>query len=133
MPPLTEFTNDEMEDARRAAETLISEKFRGYLPGRMLPMLIGRFRDDVAESLGMELPALPQRSGPVRSAKLDELTSSELEALLGAVVVLVSRFISLMGDPLLPVLLRELREALVIEKADRGSELARLTDKAKAP
>jgi hypothetical protein len=121
----------ELEDARHAAETLISEKFRSYLPGRMLPMLLGRFRDDIVESL--ELPALPQRSGPVRAAKLDELTSTEFDTLSGAVVILVTRFISLMSDPLLPELLRELRDALVIEKADRDSELARLTAKAKAP
>jgi hypothetical protein len=122
-------TPGELEDARHAVETLISERFRSYLPGRILPMLLGRFRDDVAESL--ELPALPQRSGLVRAAKLDELTSSELETLSGAVVILVTRFISVMSDPLLPELLRELRDALVIDRTDRDSQLARLTERAK--
>lgn len=88
--------------------------------GRMLPMLIGKFRDDVAESLGMELPPLPQRSGPVKVVKLDNLTSSELDTLSGAVLVLATRFTALMDDPLLPNLLREFRDALVIEKADRA-------------
>jgi hypothetical protein len=70
-----EITPDELRRARNAADTLISGTFRSYLPGRMLPMLLGKFRDDVAESLGMELPPLPRRSGPVRVVKLDNLTS----------------------------------------------------------
>jgi hypothetical protein len=69
----TEVTPDELREAHNAADTLISERFRSYLPGRMLPMLLGKFRDDVAESLGMELPPLPQRSGPVKVVKLDGL------------------------------------------------------------
>ncbi|MGH3232504.1 MAG: hypothetical protein ACRDOH_04455 [Streptosporangiaceae bacterium] len=97
---------------------LISERFRSYLRGRMLPMLLGKFRDDVAESLGMELP-LPQRSGPVKVVKLDDLTSSELDTLSDTVLVLTTRFTVLMDDSLLPKLLREFRDALVIEKADR--------------
>lgn len=127
-----EMTPDELREAHHAADTLISEKFRGYLPGRMLPMLLGRFRDDVAEALGMEFPPLPQRSGAVRVAKLDDLTSTELDTLSGAVVTLVTQFISLMDDPLLPKLLRELRDALTIEKADRARIADELREKAKA-
>jgi hypothetical protein len=67
----------------------------------MLPMLLGKFRDDVAESLGMELSALPRRSGPVKVVKLDDLTSSELGTLTDAVLVLLTRFTALMDDPLL--------------------------------
>jgi hypothetical protein len=48
----------------------VSERFRSYLPGRMLPLLAGKLRDDMAEALGKELPLLPQRSGPVKAAKL---------------------------------------------------------------
>ena len=66
----TEVRPEELREAHDAADTLISERFRSYLPGRMLPMLLGKFRDDVAESLGMELPPLPQRSGPVTPAQL---------------------------------------------------------------
>jgi hypothetical protein len=124
----TEVRPDELREAHDVADTLMSERFRSYLPGRMLPMLLGKFRDDVAESLGMELPPLPQRSGPVKVVKLDDLTSSELGTLSGAVLVLGTRFTTLMDDPLLPELLREFRDALVIERADR----ARIADEARS-
>ncbi len=123
---------EELREAHDAADVLISERFRSYLPGRMLPMLIGKFRDDVAESLGMELPPLPQRSGPVKVAKLDDLTSNELDTVTGAVLVLLTRFTALMDDPLLPRLLREFRDALVIEKADRTRIADELRGKARA-
>jgi hypothetical protein len=121
----TEVRPEELREAHDAADTVISERFRSYLPGRMLPMLLGKFRDDVAESLGMELPPLPQRPGPVKVVKLDDLTSTELGTLSSA--VLVARFTTLMNDPLLPELLREFRDALVIEQADR----ARIADELK--
>jgi hypothetical protein len=126
-----EMTIDELQEAHRAADVLISEKFRSYLPGRMLPMLLGRFRDDMAEAMGMELPPLPRHAGPVKVAKLDDLTSTELDALSGAVLVLVTRFTTLMDDPELPKLLRELRDALVIEEADRARIADELRDKAR--
>jgi len=94
----------------------------------MLPMLLEKFRDDVAEFLGMETPPLPRRSGLVKVVKLDDLTSSELDTLSGAVLVITTRFTTLMDDPLLPKLLREFRDALVNEKADRtriADELSR--------
>lgn len=121
----TEVRQEELREAHDAADTLISQRFRSYLPGRMLPMLLGKFRDDAAESLGMELPPLPQRSGPVKIVKLDHLTSGELGTLCGAVLVLVTQFTTLMDDPLLPKLLREFRDALVIEQAERGSHRGR--------
>jgi hypothetical protein len=68
----------------------------------------------------MELPPLPRRSGPVKVVKLDDLTSGELGTLPGAVLVLVTQFTALMDDPLLPELLREFRDALVMEQADRA-------------
>jgi hypothetical protein len=116
----TEVTPDDLREAHDVADTLTSETFRSYLPGRMLPMLVGRFRDELGEALGMPLPELPQRSGPVRATKLDDLTSTELDTLSGAVLVLVTRFIGLMDDPLLPKLLRDFRDSLTIEKADRA-------------
>lgn len=128
----TEVTPDELCEAHDAADTLISERFRSYLPGRMLPLLLGRFRDDLAEGLGMPLPELPQRSGSVKVVKLDDLTSSELDVLSGAVLALVTRFADLMSDPELPRLLRDLRDALVIEKADRARIADELRDKARA-
>jgi len=111
---------DELQQAHDAADTIIGGMFRSYLPGRMLPMLLGKFRDDVAEALGIELPPLPRRSGPVKALKLDSLTSGELEALSAAVLVLVTRSTALMDDPLLPRMLDEFRDALTAETADRA-------------
>jgi hypothetical protein len=128
----TEVRPEELREVHDAAETLISERFRSYLPGRMLPMLLGKFHDDVAESLGMELPPLPRRSGPVKVVKLDDLTSSELGTLSGAVLILVTRFTTLMDDPLLPKLLREFRDALFIEQADRARIAAEARSRARA-
>jgi hypothetical protein len=128
----TEVRPEELREAHDAAHMLISERFRSYLPGRMLPMLLGKFRDDIAEFLDKELPPLPQRSGPVKVVKLDDLTSSELDMLSDSVLVLLARFTALMDDPLLPKLLREFRDALVIEKADRTRIADELRGKARA-
>jgi hypothetical protein len=95
-------------------------------------MLLVRFCDDLAEALGMELPALPQRSRPVRAAKLDDLTSSELDVFSGAVLALVTRFTGLMDDPALPKLLADFRDALVTEKADRARIADEIREKATA-
>ena len=76
----------------------------------------------------MELPPLPRRSGPVKVVNPDDLTSSELGTLSGAVIVLATWFTALMDDPLLPKLLREFRDALCIEQADR----ARIADEFKS-
>jgi hypothetical protein len=134
----TQMTTDERREAHDAADTLVSQRLRSYLPGRMLPMLLGKLRDDLAEALGMpvpevpEVPEVPQRSGPVKVVKLDDLTSSELDTLSGAVLILVTRFTGLMDDPLLPKLLRDLRDALVIEKADRARIADEIREKATA-
>jgi len=132
MRSLTEMTPDELREAHDAADTLLSESFRGYLPGRMLPMLLGKFRDDMAEALGRELPPPPQRAGSVPAVRLDDLTSTELDALCGAVLTLVTRFTAIMDDPLLPRLLSEFRDALEIEKGDRARIAEELRDKARA-
>ena len=129
-------TPDDVADAvaaRMQRKRLVqSDRTSRLQPGRMLPMLLGKFHDDVAESLGMELPPLPRRSGPVKAVKLDDLTSSELGTLSGAVLVLVTRFTALMDDPLLPKLLREFRDALATEKTDRARIADELTGKARA-
>jgi hypothetical protein len=113
-------TDDELREAHRAADTLTTDKYRAYLPGRLLPLLIARFRDDVAEALGMQLPSLPQRSA-VRAVTLT-----------GSVVVLVTRFAACMDDPALAPALRDFRDALVIEKADRARIADELMEKARA-
>lgn len=134
MRAATEMTTGQLTEAHDAAGLLASEKFCPYLylSGRMLPLLVTRFRDDVAKALGMALPPLPQRR-TVRPAKLEELTSSELDALSGAVVTLVTGFTGLMDDPVLPGLLRDLRDCLVIERADRARIAEEIREKAGMP
>jgi hypothetical protein len=124
-------TESDLRDAHAAADVVASETFRPYLPGRLLPMLVARFRDDTAEALHIGLPPLPRRP-PVRPARLDELTSAEFTALCDAVETLVTRFTACMDDPELPRLLATLREELIIEKADRAGIAEALTQKAKA-
>jgi hypothetical protein len=125
------FTDSDLRDAHQAAGVLASEKFRPYLPGRLLALLVAKFRDDAAEALGMKLPPLPKRP-PTLPSTLGELTSSEFTALSGAVGTLVERFTACMDDPELPRLLRKLRDALLIEEAERKQLAAELVDKAKA-
>lgn len=124
-------TESDLRDAHQAAHTLASEQYLPYLPGRLLPVLVARFRDEAAEAMGMELPPLPQRP-PVRPATLSELTSSEFGILLGAVGTLVTRFAPFMDDPELPRLLRDFRDALMVEKAERDRIADELAAKAKA-
>ena len=111
-------TESDLREAHQAAGTLASEEFRPYLPGRLLPVLLAKFRDDVAGRLGMDLPPLPQRP-PARAAKLSELTSREFGILADAVNALVTRFTGCMDGPELPRLLREFRDAVLIDGAER--------------
>ncbi len=127
-------TADDLRDAHEAADVLISEPYRKYLftSGRLLPVLVWRFRDDLAEALGMELPEIPRRSGQVRPVRLDDLTSSEFGTLWGAVDALIERFTSVMDDPELPRLLSALREGLVRERTEREHIAEEFTVKAQA-
>jgi hypothetical protein len=124
-------TNDALRVAHAAASTLVSDQYRSYLPGRLLPLLLEKFRDDAAEALGMSLPPLPRRP-QVRRVKPAELTSSELHELYGAVVALVTQFVPCMDDPDLPQLLRDFRDVLLIESADRARIAGELTERARA-
>ncbi len=56
MRELSELSETELKEAHYAAETLLSEKFRRYIENPMLPTLLSKFRDDVRDVLGMELP-----------------------------------------------------------------------------
>jgi hypothetical protein len=132
MRTLSELTKNQLTEAHDTADKLISETFRSYLPGRMLPLLLSRYRDDLAEALGMVLPLLPQRSGSVRVVKLDDLTTGELNEVSAVALILVTRYADTMDDPLLLKLLRDFRDALAIEKADRARIADELRDKAKA-
>jgi hypothetical protein len=117
MRSLTEMTPDELEEARRAAETLI--RFRAYLPpDAILVMLAGRFRDDVREVLGME-PEPRAYRGQERNS-LDEVTSAELNSVAAATGILLDRFTPFMDDPELVTLLLQLRERLNGQKAERA-------------
>lgn len=121
MRTFSELTKDQLTDAHDSADKLISEKYRSYLPGRLLSLLLGRYRDDLAEALRMPLTELPHRAGQVRAVKLDELTTGELNDVSGAVLALVTRYADTMDDPALPEFLRDFRDALVIEKAERAA------------
>ena len=125
------FTDSDLIDAAEAADVIASEKYRPYLPGRLLPVLVARFRDDVAAALGLEVSPLPQRP-PVRAAKLDELTSTEFDTLRGAVDALVDRFTPMMDDPEATRELASFREELTREKAERKGIADEFTQKAKA-
>jgi hypothetical protein len=116
-------TADDLRDAHAAADVLVSEAYRKYLhtSGRLLPVLVGRFRDDMAEALDLERPEIPRRDGQVRAVRLDDLTTSEYIVIWGAVDALVERFVSLMDDPELPRLLRAFREELIREKTERAT------------
>lgn len=54
----SELTKDQFTEAHDNADKLISGKYRSYLPGRLLSLLLRRYRDDPAEALGMPLPCL---------------------------------------------------------------------------
>src|SRR5258707_251663 len=72
----SELTKDQLTEAHDSANKMISEKYRSYLPGRLLPLLLRRYRDNLAEALGMPLPELPHRAGQVRAVALDEASPS---------------------------------------------------------
>src|SRR5262249_9162260 len=89
-----------------------------YLPGRMLAMLLSKFRDDMRDVLGMELPPrLPTR---VRNQELEALTDAELGMLDGHVAVLLGKFAGYMDDPALPEALGNFRTDLTAERGDRN-------------
>jgi hypothetical protein len=122
-------TDADLREAHEAAGTVASEENRQYLPGRLLPLLVARFRDDTAEALGMRLPPLARRPPPW-PARLEALTSGEVGILTVAVETLVTRFTPCMDDPELPRLLAAFREELTAEHADRSRTAAEDTAKA---
>jgi hypothetical protein len=123
-------TDYDLRQAHEAASVVASDKFRPYLPGRLLPVLAARFRDDAAKALEMALP-LP-RHPPARAAKLGELTSSEFGILWDAVDALAGRFAPCTDDPQLPRLLAGFREELVAERAERARIAEELAARARA-
>jgi hypothetical protein len=126
------FTDEDLRDAHAAAGVVASEKYRPYLPGRLLFAMASRFRDDVAEALKMEPAPMLSQCGQPRHAELSELTSTEFDELVVAVTTLVTRFAVCMDDPALPNLLRDFRDALLVEHAERAHIAEELTARAKA-
>jgi hypothetical protein len=121
MRSLTDLDTVALKVALEAADALIDRK--AFLPpGGLLVMLLGRFRDDVAEVLGNGTDAdagLPKRGREQRS--LDELTSVELDTVDGAVMILLQdRFTAVMDDPALPKLLDEYQDKLTDQKTERA-------------
>lgn len=120
MRTFSELTKDQLTEAHDSAGKLISERYRSYLPGRLLSLLLSRYRDDLAEALGTPLPPLPHRAGPVRAVKLSELTTTELDDMSGTAQILATRYADTMDDPALPDMLTKLRDSLATEKAERA-------------
>ena len=121
MPSLSQLTKDQLTTACAATDSVF--KLKAYLPGNLLPMLLGRWREDVSDALGVPRGELPSR-GKERHT-LDQLTSTEFAALSGAVGILTeARYTNTMDDPDLPKLLREFAAALVDQKTERESDQA---------
>ena len=118
MRSLKDLHLDELEVALNAADALMEH--RTFLPrGGLLLMLLSRFRDDIRDAIGMEAERHPGRGSVFRT--LDELTSSELGTLAGAVdTLLEERFTLVMDDPELSKLLREFQAKLNEQKTERA-------------
>jgi hypothetical protein len=116
MRPLSELSLPELDEARHATETLMSGKLRRYIPGRMLPVLLSKFNDDLRDMLGMELCPRPPA---IQQYKLDMLTDVELDTVNGSVSILLDRFADFMDDPALPKFLGDLRALLATERQER--------------
>jgi hypothetical protein len=116
--PLGKLPEDVLKVALEAADALMQHK--SFLPrGGLLLMLTSRFRDDAREALGMETERYPGRGQVFRS--LDELTSTELDTVAGAVDLLLQpRLKAVMDDPALPKLLREFESSLTQQKTERA-------------
>ena len=116
MPSLKELPKDQLTTARTATDSAF--KLKAYLPGNLLAMLLARWREDVGDALGLPRADLPSRGKERRG--LDQLTSTELDTLSGAVVILLeARYTATMDDPGLSPLLREFGKALDDEKTER--------------
>jgi hypothetical protein len=69
MPSLSQLTKDQLTTACAATDSVF--KLEAYLPGNLLPMLLGRWREDVSDALGVprgELPSRPAHVNGVRRA-----------------------------------------------------------------
>jgi hypothetical protein len=117
MRSTTDLDVDALRVAYDAAERVM--RLNEYLPSRgLLLMLMTKFRDDLRDDLEMEILPLPRR--PAVHLSLDALTTSELDSLWGAVMILLQpRFTRLMSDPALPQLLDQFQGMLNVQKDER--------------
>lgn len=116
--PLEKLPEDALKTALDATEALMRHK--QFMPkGGLLLMLVSRFRDDTREALEMEPERYPGRGSVFTS--LDDLTSTELDKVAGAVTILLQpRFTNVMDDPGLPQHLREFQNELNEQKTERA-------------
>jgi hypothetical protein len=115
---LTSLKPEELNTAKDATTALVVT-YKGYLPpGGLLRMPLSRFRDDVREITGMTAEGLPKRGD---RHELDELTSTELDAIADAVVTLLQNgFKAVMTDPDLAPLLDQFHVSLIDQKNERA-------------
>jgi hypothetical protein len=123
MRTISELTPEQLTEAKKSADILLSETYRSYLPGRLLAVVLSRYRDDAAEALGLPVPELPRRAGQVRKVTLDELTTHELHEITH-VVLMILTYADTMDDPALPELLRKFRDDLKVQKQERDKAQA---------
>jgi hypothetical protein len=121
---LTSLNPEELKTAREATTALVVT-YKGYLPpGGLLRMLLSRFRDDIREITGMPAEGLPKRG---EHHELDELTSTELDAIASAVATLLQDgFTAVMTDPELAPLLSQFYASLTGQKNERAQRQAEL-------
>jgi hypothetical protein len=113
--PLEALSAADLGTVLDAADTLT--RYRQYIPrSGMLVMLIGRFRDDTREVFGKP----PERQPGVPFASLDEMTTSELNAVTSAVDTLLA-FTGAMDDPELPAGLRMYQGELKAQADERAA------------
>ena len=122
--PLERLPEDALKAALDASDTLMQHK--QFMPrGGLLVMLVSRFREDTRKALHMEPERYPGR-GSVFSS-VNDLTSSELDKVAGAVATLLEeRFTNVMDDPELAKQLREFQDKLNDQKTERAQIQASL-------
>jgi hypothetical protein len=104
----------DVKTALEAADNILS--FRDFTPpAGLFVMILGRWRDDLRDALGMEPLRPAERGTQIRS--LDEPRPPELSTLFKSVMLLnQQRFVKIMDDPQLPEMLEGFEEDLNAHK-----------------
>jgi hypothetical protein len=123
-----ELDPDAIVVALNAVDTLV--KFRAYMADGLFVILLGKFRDDLRDDLGLDIQR-PLRHKTLRLS-LDGLDSIEIGTLGGAVMILRQpRFTRIMDDPILPRMLEAFEEDVSQEKHERTTGQAKTRADAK--